>query len=206
MSQVVDSSKFVTPVCRLSYPKLARALGSKFHNAAQKAKNARAFEAVGIFEGKVPPLMLQKVEAAIAAKWTTRPAKIEMPWKNNADRTNDAGEIVKGYEVPGFHVTFRNKGDDDNPPIQPAFVGPTREVIPASTFYAGCYVAIQTRVYGWEFEGKKGIGFDLLAVQFVRHGDRLGRDNQPDLDAFNEFDPIGLEQEGDTSLGDFVPF
>lgn len=208
--------QFITPICRLSYPKLATPHKSPLYSAEKKAKNTRAYEAVGVFEGKVPPLLLQKVELAIATKWPNRPAKIELPWRNNHDRINDAGEIVKGYEVPGFYLSFREEGNDERPPVPPALFGPTREIpgdpkspfvrLPASAFYAGCYVVFQARAYAYEFEKvKRGVAFGLVAVQFVRDGERLGRGASVDESAFTEH-MSEAELEGDTSLGDFVPF
>lgn len=213
-----DPFQFLMPICRLSYPKLATPYVSPSLKEAEKIerKNPRAFEAVGIFEGKVPDWLTQKADLVIAQKWPNRRVNVELPWRNNTDRINEAGEIVKGYEVPGFNISFRENGNDEKPPIQPALFGPTRERpgdptspfirLPASAFYAGCYVQIQTRIYAYEFQKvKKRVGFGLIAVQFVRDGERIGRSTTVDENAFAEH-ASEAELEGDTSLGDFVPF
>ena len=47
-------------------------------------------------------------------------------------------------------------------------------IIDESEFYPGCYARASISAFAWEFQGKKGVSINLLNVQKMRDGEKLG--------------------------------
>ena len=100
-----------------------------------------------------------------------------------------------------WHNPFRD-GDEEKPD-QPAYagmyfvkakakadkkpmvLGSDGSVTDPKTLYPGCYCKASLIAYAYEYMGKKGAGFALKGIQFVKDGERL--DNS---DVSSEFDSV----------------
>lgn len=86
----------------------------------------------------------------------------------------------------------------------PLLIDRKKTPLPLDTqiLYSGCYGNVQVSLYPYDKAGKTGVGFGLLAIQFVKDGERLG--SSIDLDAFETLE----DEEVDDILGgiDDLPF
>ncbi len=64
--------------------------------------------------------------------------------------------------------------------------------------YAGCYVNVKVTMWAQDSYGRKGINGNLLALQFVKHGEAFGR---PSSDPDEEFETLPEE-----AADDDIPF
>ena len=62
---------------------------------------------------------------------------------------------------------------------------------------SNCFARASVTVYPWEFQGKKGVSFNLCSVQKVSEGDKLGGR----VDASDEFSELPSDDDS-SSDGD----
>ncbi len=74
-----------------------------------------------------------------------------------------------------------------------------QEIMDTKEIYMGCKVRALISAYTWEFKGKKGVSFNIDALQKVGDGERLGG-GKPEFDTF--FEEVEVEVE-ENALGDF---
>ena len=100
-----------------------------------------------------------------------------LPFKDGNEQTNDEGEVWPWTKDKTI-IVFRTKH-------KPGLIGPGggADRIEADQFYNGCYVRIVTDFYGWTYKSKKGVSGSIHAVQFYRHGDKIGGGAKGDIDA-----------------------
>lgn len=100
-----------------------------------------------------------------------------LPFQDGNEQTNDDGQPwpwTKGKTI----VNFRTK-------IKPGLVGAKGgdDTVQAADFYNGCYVRLVSDFYGWTYKAKKGVSASIHAVQFYRHGEKIGGRVKVDLDS-----------------------
>lgn len=99
------------------------------------------------------------------------------------NRLDDDGAIIDGFEgMVYINATTKNR---------PLVVNRDRTVLAEEDgiVYAGCTVNMKVEPYTWTYKktGKKGVGFNLRSIQFVKDGDPFGRGP---LNPESEFEPL----------------
>lgn len=92
--------------------------------------------------------------------------------------------------------------------IRPQVVGKKREPLTEEddVVYAGCYVNVLIRPWAQDNKYGKRINANLVAVQFVRDGERFGN-ARPDINEHFEAEEGGSGSGGDDGFGDDdIPF
>lgn len=132
------------------------------------------------------------IDAALAAKFSGKVPKLADHPVRSADEK--AADGKGGFEL-GWHYISAKSFDAKTPPL---VVDQRRnEIIDTSMVYGGCWVRAHIRAYAWAFSGKKGVSFDLKAVQLVRGGDPIGgASSRASADVFGDLD---FESESDHS-------
>ena len=96
------------------------------------------------------------------------PTHTKYPPLRDGDAPNDSGE-PRGQEFAGhYFIAAKNKK-------QPIVVNAQRQkIIDPDEVYSGCYVNMAIEFYGYSNSGNKGIAANLIGVQKVKDGERLG--------------------------------
>lgn len=192
----VDPKRVVTPVGRVSFPKVYKA--EAFEDQAPK------FSCTLLFKKNTDLTPLKKaLHAAKVELWgedkNDWPKGLTSPIKDG-----DEKEDLDGYEGM-YYLTAANK-------LKPDVVDRALEPIAEESdeFYAGCMARMAIRAYAWEFKNKKGhvmkrgVSFSLENVQKIGEGERFsGRqkanevfdrieENDSDSDEFGDDDDSGF--------------
>lgn len=182
---MLTPTDIVTPEVRLIYPSLFEAT-PKF----QGSDDLRFQATFLIPEGADLSPFQSAIDAALAAKFPGKPPKLPDHPVRSADEKAADG---KGGFEKGWHYIAAKSFDDKTAPL---VVDQRRnEIIDPSMIYGGCWVRAHVRAYAWAFSGKKGVSFDLKAVQLVRGGDPIGgTSSRASADVFGDLD---FESESD---------
>lgn len=177
---MTDVTKKITPTFRVSFPAV---FSPKEFNGKEKYSVLMLFDK----NDDVSELKKMVKECAIE-KWGKLPKPFKSPFRD--------GNTEKDLEkFPAFeNTTFVSAGSL----YQPGLVDQKRQpIIDESEFYAGCFARASVTCYPWEFQGKKGVSFNLVNVQKVKDGEKLGGR----ADASDEFDE--LDSDDDSSGDEF---
>lgn len=198
--------KFLTPVFRVSYANVFKARKVNESDPAEKAK----FSLTMIWPKKFADANEQKlfddILAAVRAngekkwgpdrtKWPvqqidvngtlTTVSAVNSPFNDGAKKPND--------EAYGADKVYSSASSE----MKPGIVGINRVLDPISgkekleditdpsKFYSGCYARAKITVYAYDNK-RKGIGFGLRSIQFIRDGEPLAGGGN----AADDFDSI----------------
>lgn len=164
MANDANTKTIVTPVGRLSFPRL-------FEAKRVGENDEPAFSCTLLFDDSIDLGELKKAaQAAALDKWgdneKTRAAlkagAIKMPFRRQEEKPH-----LSGYEE-GPYIGFRNTR-------KPAVLDPKRQpVTDEEEVYPGRYARCVVDAFAWEHKsGGKGVSFSLVAVQLGPHGERI---------------------------------
>jgi len=105
------------------------------------------------------------IDGALESKFGKAPAKWDNPLKDGDVETNNDGEP----KHPGYwYVNTRANLD-----YPPALIDGKRNKV-FDGWQSGDWGFAKLKAYAYEFEGKKGVGLGLRAIQFTRHDEPFG--------------------------------
>jgi len=177
----IDPSRCVTPMGRMSFPKVFKADAFK----DQEPK----FSCTILFDAKTD---LSAMEAACdAAIEKEYPAKRGMPKKfKRPFRDGDDKEDLDGYAGKIF-VAASNK---QRPAVVDKDLSPISEE--SGDFYAGCYGRLALRAFCYDVNGNAGVTFSLEHVQKLKDGESFTGKMKVE-DAFDSVaDDAGEDDDG----------
>lgn len=186
------NTKFVTPVIRCSYPKLAEPdtpeRGGKFGLSIPLPKNDQKANAA---------LKAAMSNAAVNA-WGEKYRALGGITHFVVDCDDDP-ELAED-EVYAGCLKFSAKSKK-----RPGIVFPNMEPVPTEeiedVIYPGCWIRASVTAYGTETGGKKTVAFWLNSVMFVKPGESLGGTSKPE-DDFAEFADKSWQRGDDAVSGD----
>jgi len=152
-----DVKKVVTPEFRVSFPAIFK---PSEYNGKEK------FGVTMLFSNQTDLSKLKKMCVEVAKeKWGEKlPKPLKMPFRDGNEKDLD--------KYPSFEDTIFCAAQTL---YQPGLVDEgLQPIIDESEFYAGCYARASVSAFAWEFQGKKGISLNLMNVQKLRNGDKLG--------------------------------
>jgi hypothetical protein len=177
-------TEIVTPLCRLSYPKLFEK--APIMQPTKDNPNPKTAYSCTILvpAGTDMKPFKAAVVAALQEKWpqgfkqadgtvlphppiAKRSPNGGNPLRPMEEFVNEEGGFPAGHEAGGYVI--RTKSD-----YQPVIVNKAAQpVIDKDAAYAGVWCHFHLNAYAWEFQGKWGVSFGLNGVQIVKDGDRL---------------------------------
>lgn len=189
MGTNIYSEQFVTPIGRVSYPRLKEA-------RLQKDNKTLKYEVELIFGADADLSNLTKVVKETAERAfgkSVNPHKLMLPLKNG-DEHND--EAYKGHKFVRLKSTR---------PIK--CIGRARQDIDPETIYAGCYARALVSAGSFD-QANKGVTLIPHAIQFIRDGEPLGGTGVVRLEAFDVLEDVSEERAEETGWGegDDIPF
>lgn len=116
---------------------------------------------------------------------------LEMPWKSGDEKADkdEAYEDLRGKTLVNCKTKF-----------QPAIVDQKRQpILEENEFYSGCYCKAVISPYLWEYKKRKGVSFNVIAVQKVADGDRFGGSVNPE-DYFEVVETEDVSLQDDFNL------
>lgn len=167
------------PLFRATWVKLTKAEqfqgkgDAKFSLEAIIDKKDKA--GVDLFKQKIRAAMVEKF-GPDQKKWAKNP---QNPWWNPL-RDGDVEKADKPEYQGKYFIKFAAKEEK-----RPQVIGRQGEGLEPSEIYSGCYCKASVIAYAYDFQGKRGAGFALMGVQFVKDGERLDR-----ADVSGEFDSV----------------
>lgn len=137
------------------------------------------------FEAEEAREMIEIAEATAKERFGDL-KKIGMPFRDGNEQVDSEGKVWSWCEDKTV-ITFRTKN-------KPSVIGPGggNDIIEADEVYNGCYCRVVTDFYAWTYQSKKGVSASLHAVQFYRHGDRIGKKSFDPTNAFGAATETGL--------------
>lgn len=185
MATNIYSDQIVTPIGRVSYPRLKEP-------RLQKDNKTMKYEVELIFQDNPDLSELIKVVKETAERAfgkNVNPQKLQLPIKDGNEH-ND--ETYKGHKFIRLKSTR---------PIK--CIGRSKEDIDPESIYAGCYARALVSAGSYDM-ANKGVTLIPHAIQFVRDGEALGGSRAVKLDAFDALEGAGAESGwGDD---DVIPF
>jgi hypothetical protein len=170
---MTDVVKIVTPNFITSFPAV---FTPKEFNGKEKYSVLMLFD-----KGDDISALKKLAKDAAVEKWGKVPTPFKSPFRD--------GDTEKDLEkYPAFeNKIFVSAGSL----FQPGLVDQKRQpILDETEFYAGCVARASVTVYCWEFQGKKGVSFNLVNLQKVAEGEKLsGR-----TDAADEFGEIETDE------------
>lgn len=113
--------------------------------------------------------------AALEKKFTAKPPKYDSPLKDGDIETNGEGEP----KHPGYWFMAARCGVD----YPPMLIDGDRHTVTAG-WNSGDWGLVKVSMYGYEFNGRKGVGVGLRAIQFTRHDEQFGSGAATSIDEF----------------------
>lgn len=136
-------------------------------------------------------------EEAKVKRWKgVIPKKFKYEFLQDGDeKTDKDGEPDENY-AGHWYLQVRAKADTDKvtkvvTPYLPFLCDKNRVKIEPNQVYSGCYGIASLNVYGYEWEGSKGISGEWRGFQFIRDGEPLGGGGGNAANDFEEFDDEG---------------
>ena len=173
----------MSPAFRVAFPSVFR---PKEFNGKKKYQVCMLFD-----KGEDLSVLKKLVKSCAEEKWGKMPKPFHSPF-----RDGDEEKDLEKY--PSFTNTiFVTASTNDSPDFPPPQVIDQKRqpIIDESEFYAGCYARTILSVFAWEFQGKKGVSFNLGNVQKVKDGKRLGGR----VDASDEFEELPSDDDFDSN-------
>lgn len=191
------ATTLITPEVRLAFPSLF------VRRPKIKGSDDLTYQSVLLLP---PDVDLAPFHAAMAAAMTARWGKVQkLPATANPIHEAEEKAGTAGF-LPGWRYinTHANRPvgvvdrmavpitpDEDEDPEHP---GRFRK---SSRVYAGVWAKVFLNCYAWEFSGKRGVSFGLVAVQIVRDDERI----DGGVDATQVFTPLGELPGGPAAAG-----
>lgn len=157
------TGRWMTGPVRIAFPAL-------FSPKVDKESGKTAYGGTLLFEpgADIEPLKVAVRETAVA-KWPgITPAQLQLPF---------ADQSLKAAHSPQYAKTFTT-GVYINASTQfgPAVLLPNGDVATTDSkaFYAGMICRVKLNAYAWEFKGKRGVSFGMIALQKLADGERWG--------------------------------
>lgn len=166
-----DPTRIVTGRVRLSYAHL-------FTPRAKKPGDEPKYSATLLIP-KTDVVTKQRIDAAInfaiqqatASRWNNvRPPIVPVPI-HDGDGVKPSDGMPFGEECRGHWVLTASEKADRKPDIVDINLNP---IINQSEVYSGIYARVSIRFFGYNSNGKKGIGCSLGNVQKLEDGEPLG--------------------------------
>lgn len=196
MAKAPTSEKILLPSVRLSFPKLDKAV---FFGPTPQPNEVAKFRGTFLLDPAntlhVPAIKTIKSEALRIAKleW---PDGIPKSLEKCFGTSEEMDKVYDGYEGMFW---FRGSSAQRVPIVGPRknADGKFTPVLPGDEFwpYAGCYVNAKVTMWAQSSHGRKAINGNLVAIQFVKHGEAFG---QPSADPDDEFETL---PEDDDDVG-----
>lgn len=189
--------KIITDAVRVAYPTLITP--KAFKEGDKEYYSIKAFFPNGDLKVKCKTDNGPMVDTTISA--------VIAELKKEVWTANQAGNVA-GYESPMMkgdesdkewlmgHIHFNAKQFPDSKVL---CLDGGKNVIEPNKIYSGCYCKLQCYISPWDTNGKKGIRFQLLAVQFVRDGEQITGGSTASADDFETVE--GVQQ--DSAISDF---
>lgn len=178
-----------TPVGRLSYPKL-------FAPEFNKLKGKDLYETAILFPAGTN---LKRLEGAIAEAarkmWPHPPPNLKTPLKSQSklgkfDPNSGETQFPEGVEPEGFYLSVDSKFKPD------IYTYPKKEIITdPEEIYGGVRARLSVSFFPYDYEGSRGVGVRLNAVQKMRDDERFGggrRDTSEDFGALTDEEAAAL--------------
>jgi hypothetical protein len=148
--------KINTPVGMTSFPSLFKA---KEFNGKSK------FECTILVDKDADLTKLkQLVKDMMIAKWGKKPAKFTSPFKDGNDKDLDKYPTYEDKIVLTGASQYMPQSIDEN----------MEEILDENDVYAGCEGRMALSAYPWEYMGKHGVSFNIVAYQKKGDGERIG--------------------------------
>ncbi len=158
---MAEKSILLTPVGRLSYPKLFRPERNQLNPESDPK-----FSCVLIFDEAAQKdhrfLELRRAANDCAtAKWGAKlPSNLKSPFREGAEKASD------GYGEGTVFVNMTAKR-------KPGVIGPDKQPADEGDVYAGCYVIANVNPFAYDEKGNRGISFGLNNIMKIRDGETL---------------------------------
>lgn len=174
----MNENTVVTGKVRFSYAHLFKPYSSSLNRPVEPGEASDGKYSLTILIPKSDTETYNKIQAAIGAaidyatesRWNgAAPVKPPVPI-HDGDGLRQSG-VPYGDECKGHWVLTANANIDHQPEIVDASGQP---ILVASDVYSGCYGRVCLTFYGYNFNGRKGIGAGLGPVQKLEDGDPLG--------------------------------
>lgn len=127
------------------------------------------------------------IEMGVEGKWNgSKPAKVQIPIHDgDGTRPSDGEEF--GEECKGCFVMTASSNVDYPPAVVDQRVQP---IVDATEVYSGMYARVNVRFFPYNFNGRKGIGCALQAVQKVKDGEPLGASRPNPNNIFDNIEDV----------------
>ena len=112
------------------------------------------------------------VKDIMIAKWGKKPAKFTSPFKDGNDKDAEKYPTYQDKIVLTGTSQYMPQSIDSN----------MEEILDENDIFAGCEGRMALSAYPWEYMGKHGVSFNVVAYQKTGEGERIGgRANAADL-------------------------
>lgn len=184
---MAEKIQMVTPKFRVAFASL---FTPKDRNGKEKYEITMLFdESPKELKAKAIEVLTEAFGAEKIEKFKKR-EKVSIPFKDGNTKDLD--------NYPFFEDTVVAPASSQ---FQPGLIdGKRQPILDQEDFYNGCYARAQVSFYTWEFQGKIGVSMNLLNVQKMAEGERLGggRVKAEDVfDAVESDDDSAENNEGD---------
>ncbi len=175
-----DVTKVITPEFRVSFPAIFK---PSEYNGKEK------FGVTMLFPKSTDISKLKKMCIDVAKeKWGEKlPRPLKTPFRDGNEKDLDKYPSFEDATFCAAQTLF-----------QPGLVDETLQpIIDESEFYAGCYARASVSAFAWEFQGKKGVSLNLINVQKLRNGDKLGGRTtaENEFEAVEKLAPVDLASD-----------
>jgi len=113
--------------------------------------------------------------------------KFKSPFREQGDLVDEGGHLKAGAVVGAICVTLSNK-------VRPSLFLPDKTRAAPDQMYSGAHYVAKLGCYAWLNGGVPGVSFNLLGLQLVKHGERLGGTSR--LADADDFDPVAGAEDG----------
>jgi hypothetical protein len=182
MGETTESPRVLTPKGRISYPNLAKP--KAFNSKTEPMYSTDILFPKAITKKGHPEFdkfnaLKASVDKVIKAKWGAEPPKgLRKPFKDGDEKSQPE------YQDHIYMTVKSNR--------PPTLLDASKQNIPGSSFYGGCFARCSLNPYAYNTAGNTGVSMGLAGVQFIADGDRFSGGG----DATNDFDD---EYSGDNS-------
>jgi len=173
----MSKEKITTPKFRVSFPAIF---------TPQEYNGKKKYAVTMCFDKETDISAMKKlVRDCAVEKWGKMPKPFKSPFR-------DGDEEKDTEKYPSFKNTIFVSASTQ---FAVGLVDQKRQpIIDESDFYAGCYARASVEVYPWEFQGKKGVSFNLKNVQKMADGENLGGRSDA-ADDFDEIEEVEVSDE-----------
>lgn len=196
--KTVTSEKILLPAVRGSFLKLAKPVYFRDTPAPnEKPKYQASFLLDPQNAQHAAAIKMIKSEASRIAKLSF-PDGVPKSMEKCFGTSDELDKVYDGYDGMFW---FRSSSIDRVPIVGPRknAEGKFTPVQEGDEFwpYSGCYLNAKVAMWVQTTHGRKGINGNLIALQFVKHGDAFGR---PSADPDSEFEELSIDDTADDDI------